>query len=214
MERGRGGPARAGISYGIAGAALGFCSFAAMTLARLLNVEFLAAFGCVAAVGTLGVLFWVGVVPARTSGRAASGAGPGAVAGACTGAGVLLGLLVDGTQNGTIPPPSGTVSALGYALGVLILLAGAAAFFACLGAGLGALGGLVGRGEFARRYPSPSAYPAYPSPSGYPPYPPYPTAGAPPYVPGWPPSAGDGPSPTYPGYSPPPYPASPADPRR
>src|SRR5579871_4080896 len=144
MEAGRSGAVRAGASFGIAGAVLGFCTFAAVTLSRLLNVDFLAAFGCIAAIGALGVLIASGVAPAWASGRASSGAGAGALAGACTGAGVLIGMLVDGTQNGTIPLPSDAGSALGYGLGVLIILVGAAALFACLGAGLGALGGLIG----------------------------------------------------------------------
>jgi hypothetical protein len=184
MERGRSAPARAGISYGIAGAVLGFCTFASVTLSRLLGgaFGFVAAFGCIAAVGALALLVWAGVAPARASGRATSGAGAGAVAGACTGAGVLLGMLVDGTQNGTIPPPKGFTDALGYVVGVLIILVGAAALFACLGAGLGALGGLLGRGQAA----PPDAPPTYTP------------VGASPYGRGSPPNAGDDRYPPHP----------------
>ena len=73
------------------------------------------------------------------------------MAGACTGAGVLIGMLVDGTQNGTIPPPTDASARSATRIGVVIILVGAVALFACLGAGLGALGGLIGRGQAAQR---------------------------------------------------------------
>ncbi len=193
MEKRRSGALHAGASFGIVGALLGFCSIAAVTLARLLGgpFGFVALFGCVAGLGALAALVWVGIAPARASGRAAAGAGAGALAGAFTGAGLLIGLLVDGTQNSTIPTPATAGDALGYGIGVLILIFGSAALFACLGAGLGALGGLIGRDQAQRRDLQPPIYP----PAGMPPYAagtPYPTY------------------PTYPTY-PPPYPPPPAD---
>ncbi len=193
MESGWRDTVRAGTTYGIAGVLLGFCAFALATLARVLGggFGFVATLGWVAGLAALVLLVWAGVAPARASGRAASGAGVGALAGACTGAGLLIGDVVDGLQSGTIPPPADAIGALGFTVNVVIILVGAAALFACLGAGLGALGGLIGRSQATQPSLYPSSYgknqppyPQYPGgPVGWPEYPPHATGSSTPPLP-------------------------------
>lgn len=188
---------------------------------------------CLYLIVTLVVLFVTGILASKQTGKVATGTIAGLIAGVI--GGVVLGVFVviyvstaDLTnfqaqlaQNGSTLDPRTAAITGGVVLAVVLVL-----FLSGLGAGLGALGGLIGRSQAPAhlRYAGmpfpPGAYPGYPPapgaygpPMGYPPagYPPagYPPAGYP--QPGQypPPGAYPPPPPGYPqtgGAFPPPPP--------
>ncbi|HEX6796477.1 MAG TPA: hypothetical protein VF116_02045 [Ktedonobacterales bacterium] len=140
----------------------------------------LLAFTCVPCLLYLVLLFVSGIFPARDTGRVGQGAIGGLIAGV-VGAIVsgVVGLIVDAVNPLTIPSSAGATSTISPAgLGIvgiiidLIILGG-------LGAGLGALGGLIGKNQYrgptaayqGSMYQGMGQMPGYPPPPGYPQYP-------------------------------------------
>ncbi len=137
----------------------------------------LLALSCVPCLLYLALLFVSGIFPARDSGRVSQGAIGGLIAGVVgeiiSG---IVGLILDAINPMTIPSSAGTTSTISPvglgAVGLIIALV----ILGALGAGLGALGGLVGKNQY--RGPvagyQPSMYqglgqqPGYPPPPGYP----------------------------------------------
>ena len=137
----------------------------------------LLALSCVPCLLYLALLFVSGIFPARDTGNVAQGAIGGLIAGFV---GVLIsgvaGLILDAVNPMTISTSAGTTSSINPVglgvVGVVIDLV----ILSALGAGLGALGGLVGKNQY--RGPvagyQPSMYqgmgqqPGYPPPPGYP----------------------------------------------
>jgi hypothetical protein len=190
---------------------------------------------------SLALYFLAGMLTARQTGTVGSAAISGLIAGA-------IGGLVGGIANAAVVlthpslltnvvgvPPSGidlhSLEVVASIFGVVLR----AAIFGGLGAGLGALGGLAGRGNAPRQqamagyygpppgtYPLPGAYPPpgyapppgypappmYPPPPGYPPQPVYPPPPGYPPQPAYPPPGGYSQAPSYP---PPPPAESPPD---
>jgi hypothetical protein len=161
----------------------------------------------------LALFFVAGILTARRTGKVGAGALAGLLAGG-------LGKLITGTvtvtllflsralfptsRAGGIPivPAAGTAQIVITAIGGLVIWCG-------LGAGLGALGALVGQSQFRTAHPElaqPRPYASAPYPPGpYPGYPPVPPMGAYP-----PPPSGAYPPP--PGTYPPPSSFSPSQP--
>lgn len=179
--------------------------------------------GCLFFLIELALFFVAGMLAAKQTARVGTGSVAGLIAGATGG---IIGLIftiirvaalpasyyqavVDRAQSqgGSITlaqaQAAGTVVGIVFAIIVYLIVIG-------IGAGLGALGGLVGRGQAPRPpytesmysgYPQPGAYPpppGYPMPQGTYPQPGYPPAGQP----GYPPAG----QPQYPGQYPPPPP--------
>lgn len=199
----------------------------------------LALLQCLFFVVTLAALFVSGWIASRHTARVSTGTLAGLIAGAI--GGVVLAVFIviyfatadlsnfqnQLAQNGdTTNDPRAVAVTAGVILSFVVVL-----FYVGIGAGLGALGGLLGRSQAPEhlRYAAmpfhPGPYPGYPPvpggygpPAGYPPagYPPtgYPPAG---YPPASYPPAGDSPSGQYPqpGAYPPPaaYPPPPGYPQ-
>ncbi len=164
--------------------------------------------GALAFLATLALLFLAGMFTARQNSRVGSATIAGLIAGAI--GGLVSGIIVViGLSFGSIPPTPAS-SGLHITRSVLILAGVFVAilfllFYIALGAGVGAIGGLIGRTYYRSRHPAPSyqesMYQGYPQPGAYPPpggYP-YPQPGA------YPPP-GEYPYPPPGGYPPPPQP--------
>ncbi len=137
----------------------------------------LLALSCVPCLLYLALLFVSGIFPARDSGRVSQGAIGGLIAGVVgeiiSG---IVGLILDAINPMTIPSSAGTTSTISPvglgAVGLIIALV----ILGALGAGLGALGGLVGKNQYRGSVAGyqPSMYqglgqqPGYPPPPGYP----------------------------------------------
>ncbi len=146
--------------------------------------------GAIAFLADLALLFLAGMFTARQNGKVGSATIAGLIAGVLGGlvAGIIV---VIGLAVGPIPPTP-TASGIQITRSLLILGGVFAAifiwlFYAGLGAGVGAIGGLIGRNTHRSRYPAPgyqeSMYQGYPQPGAYPPPPggsPYPGAYPPP----------------------------------
>lgn len=175
--------------------------------------------GVIVFLADLTLLFLAGMFTARLNGKVGSATLAGLLAGVLGGlaAGIII---VIALAVGKIPPTPAS-SNVHITRSVLILGGVIAAIFvvllyAALGAGVGAIGGLIGKNTYQARYPAPtyqeSMYQgyqqpgAYPPPGGYPPPPPpgaypqpYPPQDQPPqYPPAYPPQ--------YPPQQPPDYP--------
>lgn len=184
--------------------------------------------GCVLFFAMLGLTFLAGILAARKTGKVGTGAVAGLIAG---GLGALIGgigttlVLAFVVAPGLQVPSDGLTTdnqmrtiLIGGAVFALLL---SLVFDGGVGAGMGALGGLIGASRYRKSlppvpayayagyagYPPYAGYPAHPA---YPPYPPYPAPGAEPNAapqpgqyppPGWPPA--------YPPAYPPPYPPTP-----
>lgn len=121
----------------------------------------------------LALLFLAGMFTARRNGKVGSATIAGLIAGAIGGPlGTILALSI--TFVGWIPPttPSGgfdirhTTLFIGAIIAATLFLL----FYAAFGAGVGAIGGLIGKISYQSRHPVPGyPYPgAYPPPGGYP----------------------------------------------
>lgn len=174
----------------------------------------LAIAGCVGFLIALTLQFVSGMMTARKTGGVGSAALTGLVTGAfgsLIGGGVglvmdflvvipaLVSLASSLGQNPAQYQQSQTVSDIVGAIFSVVVYAG-------IGAGLGALGGLVGRNSYQQAHPAPSYEQSFYQPGAYPPAPGYPLPQgqyAPP--PGYPPAPGQQP-PAQPGNYPPPQP--------
>lgn len=160
----------------------------------------LALFSCVWFIATLGLLFAAGSMAARQNGRLAAGTWAGAIAAAIPA--LVLGIVLSFQALATElskNQPNGSAVVIGYGIGILIVIAILLLIAGGIGAGLGVLGALLGRGQYRSAHPQAyQPYPAYGAP--YAPYPPYGASPSVPVYPGMPPS----PYPPYSPYPPPP----------
>jgi len=158
-------------------------------------------------IATIGLLFVAGIMAARETGRLAAGTWAGTIAGVipAAGLGIIISLQVLFKSSNSLSARS-SAYIVGYAIGILIVVAALVLIGGGIGAGLGVLGALWGRAQYRSAHPQ--VYPAYGAPnppygaspsappypgmlppySPYPPYPPYPPYGAYPLPGQYPPS--------------------------
>ncbi|HET9112006.1 MAG TPA: hypothetical protein VFN78_14345 [Ktedonobacterales bacterium] len=159
--------------------------------------------GCVVFLIEVALYFLAGMMTARDNGRVGSAAIAGVIAGAMAGVvGAIIAVFTIATRASAVMPPNVnmtpaayhsfvvTVGIIGAVVGLLIAIG--------IGAGIAALGGLVGRNQFARAHPAQPMLESYytpvaPPPPGYPAhpqgYPPAPGAYPPPYPSQYPPQS-------------------------
>lgn len=174
--------------------------------------------GCVVFLATLGLTFVAGLLAARRTGKVGTGVLAGLIAGAfgaLVGSGARLVVILTAVAPGVQAPPGSTLTSSQFQA---LLIGTAIVYFILVvlldggvGAGMGALGGLVGANNYRKATPGypppfppgmpgqpggawpPGQYPYPPYPPQYPQYPQYP-----PYPPQYPPQPGSPPPPQPP----------------
>lgn len=188
-----------------------------------LNLGASLAQSCIVFLVVVGLYFLAGMMTARENGRVGSGSIAGLIAGALYGVVAATVAVITVQTRGlqgagaSINPTTAHSILIVVSIVVVVL---AIAFECGIGAGIGALGGLVGRNQYDRTHPAqpmvgslytpmapPPGYPpsGYP-PSGYPPAPGYPPSGYPPAPGAYPPPPAAYPPPqegAYPPQTPP-----------
>lgn len=180
---------------------------------------FFGGFGCLFSLIGLALLFVAGILAARESGRVSTGTVAGLIAGLIGGVVSAIVTIVAvlsvpfsyfveaahrGARGSALTP--GQIHNIAQIALVVIIIAEIAAIGVegGIGAGLGALGGLIGKGQHGAGSPGVQAPPPYQTPYGTPP---------PPYTnPAYPPQATNPEYPTQPSRYPPPPPPPPAVP--
>lgn len=222
MQAQGGNPAvRNGFLFGIIIAVLGIINsvvsyFTTPTSSSATTPNAFGLLGCLFFLVYLALFFVAGMMTARQTGTVGSGAITGLIAGLVGGVvsgivGVVVVVIrppvVDTAGTNLTQSELQTAIIIGAIVGVVLVLLVEAG----LGAGLGALGALVGRGQYQTQHPAAayqdSMYQGIQQP-GYPPQPGYPAPGAyppPPAAPGYPPQPGQ---PGQPGQQWPQYPPS------
>lgn len=161
--------------------------------------------GCVVFLIEVALYFLAGMLTARVNGRIGSAAIAGVIAGAMAGvAGAIIAVFTLANRASAVMPPNVnmtpeayhsfvvTIGIIGAVFGLLIAIG--------IGAGIAALGGLVGRSQFAQAHPPQPMLESYYSPVAPPP------PGYPAHPQGYPPTPGAYPPSGAPGAYPPPYP--------
>ncbi len=160
---------------------------------------------CVVFLIEVALYFAAGVMTARENGRVGSAAIAGVIAGAMAGvAGAIIAIITITTRASAVVPPSVRMTPAAYHSFILTVGIIGAVFgllFAIgIGAGIAALGGLVGRNQFDKAHPAQPMLESYYSPMAPPP------PGYPAHPQGYPPAPGAYPPAGAPGAYPPPYP--------
>lgn len=137
---------RFGIIIGIVSAVLGAADSILAVIDRSTgySVPGLPLAGCVIFLALLVLWFEGGDVAARQAGRVSVGAVAGAIAGFLGGIGVGFGSPVAEIQNGKLLSPA----AFGVIVGIVFTILVAGLLFLGVGAGVGALGGLLGKSRY------------------------------------------------------------------
>lgn len=136
---------RYGAIIGVIGG--GLCLLIVILITAFKNDPGVLLVGCVGFVAGIALLFEAGHITAMQTGTVSSGALAGATAGFLMGMGLSILSLIQQIQSGKLQSLH-SLGPSGFTLGIVVALLFNGALVAGLGAGLGALGSLVGQAGF------------------------------------------------------------------